>query len=312
MKKPSYQDKDSKNKDEAEVVEINFNELTQNIIKEINIARTDPEAYIQILENDKQYFKDNVLYRPNEDPLRTQEGESAHDEAIDFLKSQVALKELTFSEHLSQACLDHVKDIGKTGAVSHEGSNKETISQRLEQYAEWDFVLCQNIDFGGKNVTEIMISFITGDGDSSRTHRKNIFRNDINYIGAASGKHKDTDVVSVIAYAGNIRELGSVAPEIKNFVQNHIKKIEEEKENPKPRKIKTKFQLDDPDAPDNAVSYTTYKKMKLIDGRAKHCTQRVYTLTDGTQHIVEIFDDLKVKCSQKIKNEENTAADNQN
>ena len=61
------------------------------------------------------------------------------------------------------------------------------------------------------------------------------------------------------------------------------------------KKIKTKFQTEDPDAPDNAVNYTTYKTMKLVNDQAKHCTQRIYTLTDGTQHIVEVFDDLKLK-----------------
>lgn len=291
MKKPNYKDKQPKADDQDP------SQLALNLINEINVLRKEPEKYIAILETDKSYFKENILYRPNEDPLRTQEGPAAHDEAIEFLRSLSSLGELKLDNRLSLACNDHVLDIGKTGAISHEGSNKETISQRVEVYAEWDFVLCQNIDFGGKNVNEIIISFITGDGDPNRTHRKNLFRDNIYFVGAATGVHKEAEVCTVVAYAGNVRDLGTLAPEIKDFIPNHIKKLQEEKEKPKERQIKTKFQIEDPDAPSNAVSYQTFKKMKLVDGRAKHCTQRVYTLTDGTQHIVEIFDDLKVRCS---------------
>jgi uncharacterized protein YkwD len=307
MKKPNYKDKQPKPEEQ------DVNQLPTSLINEINTVRREPEKYIAILENDKTYFKDNILYRPNEDPLRTQEGPAAHDEAIEFLKTipSFTLSELKLDNRLSLACNDHVLDIGKTGAISHEGSNKETINQRVEVHAEWDYILCQNIDFGGKTVNEIIISFITGDGDPSRTHRKNLFRENIYFIGAAIGPHKETEICTVVAYAGNVRDLGSLAPEIKEFIPNHIRKLQEEKEKPKERQIKTKFQIEDPDAPSNAVSYQTFKKMKLVDGRAKHCTQRVYTLTDGTQHIVEIFDDLKVRCSTSSSQNQNKQEEKQ-
>lgn len=279
-----------------------FERLKFSILEQVNLARTNPQNYAEILKRDKEYFKENILHRPDEDPLNTQEGELAHIEAIKFLENLKPLNELKLSELLSLACKDHVEDIGKSGALSHEGSNKETISSRVETYAEWDYFLSQNIDFGGKTSNEIIIQFITGDGDPTRTHRKNLFREDINFIGIDIGPHKETEICTVIAFAGNIRELGSIAPEIQNFISNHIKKVEQDKSNPKPKSIKTKFQIEDPDAPSNAISYTTYKKMKLVNGRAKHCTQRVYTLTDGTQYIVEVFDDLKVRCDTSIKN----------
>jgi len=296
MKKPNYNKSVSKEND------TNFGNLINDLFKEINKIRENPESFIEVLEKEKEYFKDEVIYRPNEDPLRTQEGVSAYDEAIEFLKEGQKLNPLVLDDRLSKACQDHVNDIGRTGAISHEGTKKETISDRVETYAEWDYVLCQNIDFGGKNVNEIIVSFITGDGDPNRTHRKNIFREDIAFVGLATGNHQDTEICTVVCFAGNVRDLGFVAPEVQNFISNHIKKLEEEKTNPKPKVIKTKFQVEDPDAPATAVSYTTFKKMKLVDGRAKHCTQRVYTLEDGTQHIVEVFDDLKIRCDTSIDN----------
>jgi hypothetical protein len=294
MRRPNYKDKDKKE-------DFDFNQLSSEIFDEINRVRSDPQGYIEVLEKDKSYLKDHIIYRPDEDPLKTVEGEEAYIEAIQFLKEQQSLEELIRNNHLDKACLDHANDIGESGEYSHEGSNKENISIRVEKYAEWDFVLSQNLDFGARNAKEVVINLITGDGDKNRTHRKNLFRKDIRYGGVASANHKDAEVVSVIAYAGNVREHNSVAPEVKNFVENHIKKIKEEKLNPQPKKIKTKFQTEDPDAPDNATNYTTYKTLKLVEDRAKHCTQRIYTLTDGTQHIVEVFDDLKVRADTSVK-----------
>lgn len=286
--------------------------LAREIIKEINIARTTPGEYIKILEKDKSYFKEDVLYRPDVDPLKTHEGEAGHNEAIEFLTNLQPLKELIENVHLSQACEDQSKDIGEHGLYSNEGSNRENINERVEKYGEWDYVLCLNMDFGGKTASEVVISFITGDGDKNRTHRKNMFRSDIYFIGAASHSHKEAEICSAVSYAGNVRDLNSVAPEVKNFIENHMKKHEEEKINPKPKRIKTKFQIEDPDAPDNAISYVTFKKMKLVEGRAKHCTQRVYTLSDGSQHIVEIFDDLKTRVSTKKNNNDNQASNDSN
>lgn len=294
MKRPVY-----KHKEKKQCEEINYTELASSVISEINLARTQPLKYVEILERDMGFFKENILYRPDEEPLRTEEGEAAHLEAIEFLKKQDPLHELVNHEKLELACLDHATDIGEHGLYSHEGTGKENISQRLEKYAEWDYVLCQNIDFGAKSAYEIIISFLTCDGDPSRINRKNIFKQETNFIGVASAFHKDSEVVTVACYAGNVRSFNTLPPEIRDFLPNHIKKIEEEKINKKPKRIKTKFQIEDPEAPDNAVNYITFKKIKLIEDRAKHCTQRVYTLSDGTQHIVETFDDLKVKASTK-------------
>lgn len=294
MRRPNYKDKDKKN-------EVDYEQLASDILDEINKARTSPNDYLEILKKNVEYLKDGILYLPDEDPLRTVEGEEAYNEAIEFLESVEPLEPLERNTYLNQAVSDHAHDIGESGEYSHEGSNKENISLRVEKYAEWDYVLCQNLDFGGKNAQEVVINLITGDGDKARTHRKNMFRTDIKFAGVASAHHKEAEVVSVIAYAGNVRELNSVAPEIENFIENHIKKVQEERNNPQPKKIKTKFQIEDPDAPDNAVNYTTHKTMKLVDDRAKHCTQRIYTLTDGTQHIVEVFDDLKIRADTSKK-----------
>lgn len=276
--------------------EIDFSKIENELIDEINKLRQNPGEFITRLEQEIELIKDDILYRPNEIPLKLEEGVHAYREAIEFLKLQKKLNPLKLDQRLSNACLDHVVDLGLSGSFSTEGTNKESISIRVEKYLEWDYILCQNMDFGGKNSNEIIMSFITGDGDQKRVQRENIFRENIEFIGLSSGKHKECEIITVVVFAGNVRNLGSSSNELNNYISNLLIKAENERSNPQQKPIKTKFQIEDQDAPSNAISYITYKKIKLIDGRAKHCTQKCYTLSDGTQHIVEIFEDLKVKC----------------
>lgn len=282
MKKPSY-------KKVVRQGEIDFYSLSLALIPEINLLRSNPEKYIEHLEKDKSYFKGNVIYRSNQNPVRVMEGESIYDEAIEFLKTQESIDELKSDRRLCLTCQEHSQDVGEKGMLSNDGSKKESMSQRLEKHLEWDYILCQLMDYGSRSAIEVVISLLVCDGDPLKSNRKSIFRTDIKYAGAWCSEHKDCESVTTIVLVGNVRNLNTLAPEIRDFIPNHIAKVEDERNNPKPRRFKTKFQLDDPNAPDNSISYTTFKKIKLVEDRAKHCIQRVYTLTDGTQHIVEVL-----------------------
>ncbi len=78
MKRPNYKDKEKKG-------DIDLAELATSVIKQINKLRGNPDKYSEILQNDKVYFKENVLFRPGDEPLRTIRGEESHDEDIEFL-----------------------------------------------------------------------------------------------------------------------------------------------------------------------------------------------------------------------------------
>lgn len=56
--------------------------------------------------------------------IRTEEGQVAYVEAIEFLRSQKAMVALKWSEELSRAARDHCMDLGTTGQMSSIGSGK--------------------------------------------------------------------------------------------------------------------------------------------------------------------------------------------
>jgi uncharacterized protein YkwD len=266
---------------------VNFEELAKNVHKEHNRIRTDPTSYIELLETNINYFKDDVLYRPNETPIQTNEGVKAFEEAIEFLKNQDPVGSLKSDKGLSHACEDHVKDIGPKGLISHDSSDGKNVSDRIEKYSEWDGACGENIDFGSKVAQDVILSLLVDDGLERRPHRKNLFNPDYNYIGVAAGEHRDYDTVIVIDYVGGVRDLGQPYYDYNNFKYDFKQEGNKKKSENKP---KTAFQLEDTDAPDGTVSVKIVKTSKLYNGRYIKITKKFYTLEDGSQHIVEVED----------------------
>ena len=63
---------------------LTYHELNHSILSEHNKIRTNPKSYIPILTEQIKLFKENVLYRPNEIPIQTNESPEAYHEAIKF------------------------------------------------------------------------------------------------------------------------------------------------------------------------------------------------------------------------------------
>lgn len=268
--------------------------LAKQIFNEHNKVRENPKCYIPLLEETLSFYKDNIFSRPGEDSIQTVEGKEAVEEAIAFLYKKEPVPALTIDQKLTRACKDHIEDIGPKGMTTHESSYLDpvtksalNVSDRIEKYAEWDIICCENIDFGNKNAKDVIITMIIDDGLKDRPHRRNLFHPDIRYMGVAVGAHRDWELISVINYVGNVRNIGDESPYMKTYINDIYKKAEERKNNPKPLNA---FQEDDFDAPDNTTGKTVIKTTKKVKGKTKKITKNIYSLTDGTQHVVEIED----------------------
>ena len=261
---------------------INFEERMKQIFIEHNKIRTDPKSYISKLQTWLPKFRENTLYLLNENPLRTFEGKQAVEDAIHFLSTQSAVPELTYSEELSKAAMDHVNDIGENGLTTHEGSNGNSVSDRIEQYTEWDGSCAENIDFGFTEAENIIMNILVDDGIKERYQRANLFSTVFKFVGIGMGKHRDLNVSTVFVYAKGLREIGKPPKDGVDYIQNYIQKTLYKK-NPV-----NAFQEEDPDAPDDTVSMKVIKTNKVVNGQKKKITKKIYLLKDKTQHIIEI------------------------
>jgi uncharacterized protein YkwD len=259
-----------------------FDKLKQELYIEHNNLRTNPSYFIQILEEDIKSFKNLILFRPGNQPIQTYEGISAYVEAIEFLKKQHSVNELTRSSYLEEAATLHAKDSGANGLVSHESSEGRKLSERIEDLCEWSEIIGENVDFGSKTAINLLIALLVDDGVKGRPHRAHLFNRNYNYIGIGVSAHKLHGNITVIDYAGQVRAKGTAYFDYDNYKYEfpEVKKKE----------ITNSFQYDDADAPDDCVLFELEKVTKSYKGKDVQVTKKIYTLKNGTQHIVEIED----------------------
>ena len=180
--------------------------LEQQVIKEINLARQNPKRYAIFIEREKSYYVGKFIKRPGETTIITQEGVSAVDEAIRFLKTTKPVAPLKYSKGMSLAAMDHVKDQGKKGTLGHRGSDRSQPRDRVNRYGSWRWTVGENISYGREKARDIVMGLIIDDGVPGRGHRENLFNSAYKIAGVACGYHKIFDMMCVIDFAGEFLE----------------------------------------------------------------------------------------------------------
>jgi len=156
---------------------------------EINKARSQPQQLISHLESMKPNFDGKAYHYPGTHTTRmTQEGSSAIDGALAFLRSQKPLEAISLSDGLSHSC----KDLVTLAAEANNFDNLETDDQgnaRFNRYGKWSGKLFQNLALGNLSPAEVVLSWIVDDGNASRDHRHSIYNADIHFVGISTGPH---------------------------------------------------------------------------------------------------------------------------
>ena len=180
--------------------------LELEIVAELNLARTEPKKYADLLREYRAFIRGTYLERPGETTVVLAEGRKAVDEAIAFLERQKPLPPMVLSRGLSRAAADHAADQGRTGQTGHTGSDRSSMSQRVERYGSWKRTIGENIAYGAETARDVVIQLIVDDGVASRGHRANIFNPDFLVVGVAFGTHKGYRTVCVQDFAGGYEE----------------------------------------------------------------------------------------------------------
>ncbi len=175
--------------------------LEKEVLREINLARTQPVKYAAALEQMKSYYEGKLFKRPGEETVLTEEGIPALEEAARFLRKVKPVPSLAPSRGLSLAAKDHVREQGPRGAIGHRGRDGSTIADRLKRYGRWQTAFGENISYGESQARMIVAVWIIDDGVPERGHRDNLFNADFRTAGVAFGKHTAFKSMCVVDFA---------------------------------------------------------------------------------------------------------------
>jgi uncharacterized protein YkwD len=183
-----------------------FEALEKEIVKEVNLARTDPGFYASWLRGTRQYYRGTQLRRPGELPIRTKEGLTAVDEAIRFLEKQKPVGFLALSRGLSLAARDLVAAQGASGGFGHKGPDGSMPADRIGRHGQWESIIGENVAYGQRTARDVVAAFIVDDGVAGRGHRKNLYSAEFHVMGVDCGPHSTYGTTCAITFAGGYRE----------------------------------------------------------------------------------------------------------
>jgi uncharacterized protein YkwD len=177
----------------------------EGILAEINLARANPIQYAGYLEAFKPNYNGKELRFSGGNSLVTNEGVSACDEAIAYLRSLKPMAPLEMRAGLVLGAKDHVGDLVKTGGRGHKGSDGSVPEDRVSRYGTWSDSVGENILYNSSKAREDVISLIIDDGVATRGHRKNILKPTFHVIGIALSNGK-SGTIGVITFAGGFAD----------------------------------------------------------------------------------------------------------
>ena len=172
------------------------------VIREMNLARQNPNAYAAYLEDVRAHYNGRYLVMPGQTRIYTREGLHSIDEAIRFLHKASPLQPLALSQGLSRGAADHcAEQVG--GEIGHGNPGA-----RIARYGTWGGSWGENISYGKHCARDVVMALIIDDGLPARKHRANIFAAKFNYAGAAFGPHARWGTVCTTDFAGSYLERG--------------------------------------------------------------------------------------------------------
>lgn len=185
--------------------------LEEEVLREINLARTRPAEYAAYLEQLRPRFAGKVYNRPGRPGLQTTEGAAALEEAIGVLRASKPAPTLTLSRGMCSGARELVREQAGTDTTGHKGVDGSFCEQRAQRFGSWAEPIGENLSYGDDTARERVITLLIDDGFANRGHRKRLLDASFRVAGVACGDHK-LGAMCVITLAGGFSDGTKTAP----------------------------------------------------------------------------------------------------
>jgi len=175
----------------------------QLLLDEINLARSNPAAYVTFLQEYRTYYQDKLVHFPDGRVLVTNEGVAALDDAIAYLRTVSPATAFEVKKGMVLSAKLHLDDMLKSGRDGHIGSDGSKPEDRMTRFGSWQDSVGEDIVYNSRTPRNDVIGLIIDDGVASRGHRKNIFKPTFKVIGISLGQPVKEKTRCVITFAGD-------------------------------------------------------------------------------------------------------------
>jgi uncharacterized protein YkwD len=178
-------------------------DLSDQVLAEINRARTDPLSLAAALRAYRGLYRGRVVENPQGfGDRRTAEGVAAVDEAIAYLERLRPMAPLIRSPLLEDAAEDQVQDQATSGRVGHISADGASPADRARRHGLNSGILAESISYGEVSALAVVRAFTIDDGVSDRGHRADVFDPGLRFAGVACGPHRRFRAMCVVDFAG--------------------------------------------------------------------------------------------------------------
>lgn len=199
------------------------------LIEEINFARTNPSKYSAKLLEYEKLFSDRILKPVDATPILTVEGFSAFKEAADFLLKLSPMDPVTVHFELSRIAEDALAYVNKSNDI--DSVSTLNIGNIIKRYGRVVGVFSEALDFGSETPALIVSNLLVNDGDLNRGNRATLLNPRFKIIGLATGKNRSYQNTCMVIYARHFFPHGSDLGELSdgNYEESNTKINNKEK-----------------------------------------------------------------------------------
>ncbi len=215
-------EENSKNEKKEEEIVI-YSKFIEEVMNEINLARTKPSEYAAKLERISSTLEGRKV-KVGKSTMKLKEGAAIFDETIQYLLNIGHMEPLELCDGLSESANELLSILIIQEGVDMSDFNLDIydLEHRLDHFGVYFGEFSELIDYGSFDPEFIVVNFLLSDGDETRNDRHTVMNPLMKYCGITSGILPSTKKCTILNFVQHYFKPGEEIPE--KMLQNYTYK----------------------------------------------------------------------------------------
>ena len=200
-----------------------YSKFVQEVLDEINFARTKPSEYAAKLERISSTLSGRKV-KVGKSTMKLKEGSAIFDETIQYLLNIGQMEPLELCDGLSESANELLSILIIQEGVDMSDFNLDIydLEHRLDHFGVYFGEFNEIIDYGSFDPEFVVVNFLLSDGDDTRNDRHTIMNPLMKYCGITSGILPSTKKCTILNFVQYYYKPGEEIPE--KMLQNYTYK----------------------------------------------------------------------------------------